>query len=266
MSLYTTAPGDTYYDYYLVGYDNTGVEVIHEYLFSSGNCAGISNQGTPWGGGGGTPTTGGGGSGGGGGMLTPNTVLVVSPDKPIIDILDYIKCFNLNQSATFTVYARQPVPGHTDTWKWPLGAARPDVGHTFISITQNGITRVFGFYPSSFAAPGVDSPGAFGNNSGDNYTVSITTIIAPNNVLNLIQYIISHTSSTYSLDNYNCTDFGIGAAAATGLQLPDTYGTWGGLSGGSNPANLGQDMRNMVLPSGASRGSARTAPPNQGGC
>ncbi len=63
------APGsagpDTCYDYYLVGYDNTGTQVIHEYLYSTGNCTGgVGGSGGSdggWGGVGGSGNTGGGG-------------------------------------------------------------------------------------------------------------------------------------------------------------------------------------------------------------
>ena len=257
------APGpagpDTCYDYYLVGYDNTGVQVIHDFLYSS--CTGgIPGAGGGWGGGGGNTT--GGGGGGGGGMLTPTRVLVVAPDKPVNNIQQFLKCFTANQSATLTVYARQPVPGSNATWSLNGG-----VGHTFISISQNGITRVFGFYPTSGVSIIRNAMGMFGDNSQTPYTVSITTTITGTNLNNLLQYTYANSSSTYDLNNYNCTDFGIGAAAAAGLHLPDTYGVWGaGYGGGSNPGNLGQDMSTMSLPPGAQRGPAGTSPSNNGGC
>ena len=69
----------------------------------------------------------------------------------------------------------------------------------------------------------------------------------------------------YKLTNYNCTDFGIGAAEAAGLHLPDSYGSWG-IGDGSNPGTLGQNMRTMPLPAGATRTLSDTAPANAGGC
>ena len=58
----------------------------------------------------------------------------------------YLYCFNLNSGAVFTIYADQPTPNSSTAWS---GITTPDVGHTFISIKQNGITRVLRFYPKN---------------------------------------------------------------------------------------------------------------------
>ncbi|MGI4821327.1 MAG: hypothetical protein ACRYFV_08965 [Janthinobacterium lividum] len=220
--------------------------------------------------GGGSPGPSGYGGGGGGGSsntsITATTVLVVPPDRPVNDIRQFLKCFTVSQGATYTVYAKQPVPGTTDTYVFgPNGI--PIVGHTFISITQNGITRVLGFYPTSSAAPLGPVTSVMGDDSQHPFDVSITTPISPNSLNNVLNYLYASLSNTYSLQNNNCTDIGIGASAQTGLILPDTQGTWGGVWGGSNPANLGQDMRTVTLPTGATRNTTGgTAPANQGGC
>ncbi len=60
---------DTCYDYYLVGYDNTGTEVIHDYLGSMGCTGGIPGSDGGWGG---STYTGSEGSGGGGGSGNNN--------------------------------------------------------------------------------------------------------------------------------------------------------------------------------------------------
>lgn len=220
-------------------------------ITSTGNC------GTAFG------SSGGGATGPSAGTLSPTTVLVASPDKPVQDVREYLKCITASQGATFTVYARQPRPGTTDTWAGTL--RNPDVGHTFISITQNGITRVLGFYPTSEKAIVDDGPSIMGDNSQEAYSVSITTTLSPAQLASLLAYINAHSSDTYSLNNYNCTDFGIGAAGTVGLSLPDTYGSWG-IGGGSTPGTLGQDMRTMPLPAGATRTLSGTSPANAGGC
>ena len=255
------------YDYYLVYYDNTGAEVGRDFLYSdcSGHIDDVSGGGGGGGGGGDGGSGGGGDDGGdaGTGAMSPTAVVVVPPDKPINNIREFLKCFTTSQGATFTVYVKQPYPGRPDTWRGPIDD--PDVGHTFISITQNGITRVLGFYPTSNKAIFDEGPGIMGDNSYHTYSESITIAISSDKLNNLLTYIYTNSSNTYNLPNYNCTDFGIGAAAAAGLTLPDTYGSWG-MGGGSTPGTLGQNMRVLPLPAGATRTFSGTAPSKAGGC
>jgi|GEM_PF-5994377 len=243
-----------------------------KYITTTGDCSYNGSGSVPpvysGGGGSGGGSTGPGGYGGGGGgsgssttIITATMVLVVPPDIPVTDIKQYLKCFNTNQPATLTVYTRQPTPGTSDTWSINGG-----VGHAFVSISQNGITRVFGFYPTSKAAIISDSPGVFGDNSQTTYTVSISKQIFGGDLYSLLQYTYAKANAIYKLPLYNCTDFAIGAAAAAGLNLPDTWGQWGGISGGSNPGNLGKDISTMPLPAGAQRGGSVISPANTGGC
>jgi uncharacterized membrane protein YgcG len=89
----------TCYDYYLVYYDNTGAEVGRDFLYS--DCPDGGGDVGSGGGGGSGGGDGGGSSGGGGGSstgpsttaLSPNTILVIPPDKPISNFQQYIKCF-----------------------------------------------------------------------------------------------------------------------------------------------------------------------------
>lgn len=264
----TTVPSNTpsllalCYDYYVVYYTN-GVETGRDFLYT--NCSGGGGSGGGGGGDGGSSGGGGGGGSGTGttGAISPTTVLVVPPTTPVNNIQEYLKCFTASQAATFTAYAQQPRPNHPDTWA--PSASGPNVGHTFISITQNGITRVLGFYPTSDKAIFDDGPGVIGDNSQHAYSVRITTTISPGSLNSLLTYIYSHSNDTYSLTDYNCTNFGIGAAGAAGLTLPNTYGDWG-IGGGSTPGTLGQDMRTMPLPVGATRSLSGTSPANTGGC
>lgn len=243
-------------------YDSSGTEVGRDFIYTT--CP--SDGGSTGGGSTGGSSDGGGSSGEGtstSSAISPTTVLVIPPDTPVNNIQEYLKCFTASQSATFTVYAEQPRPGKPDTWA--ASTSGPKVGHTFISITQDGITRVLGFYPTSPKALIDDGPGIIGDDSHHAYSVSITTTLSPATLNSLLTYIYANSSNTYVLPDYNCTDFGIGAAGATGLTLPDTYGSWG-MSGGSTPGTLGQDMRTMSLPAGATRTLSGTAPNNAGGC
>lgn len=193
-------------------------------------------------------------------------MLVVPPDKPISSLINYLKCFDSSQGATLTVYARQPVAGSPDTWKiGPNG--RPDVGHAFLSITQNSITRVLGFYPASDGSPIGPVTSIMGDDGQHPFDVSITTPITPASLNAMLNYLYGSLDNLYSLQYYNCTNVVISAATQAGLVLPNTPGTWVGIFGGSNPGNLGQDMRNMTLPAGARRNLVGgTAPTNTGSC
>lgn len=261
------------YDYYQVYYDNLGNVVGRDFLYSDCEDGG-GPTGDDTGGGpndnGGSGSTGGSSGPGGADNDEPNTltdtmILVEGPDVPVTDIRQYLRCFDVNQPATLTVYARQPVPGTNDTYAFH-GVNKPDVGHTFISISQNGITRVVGFYPISPISIFVTEPGIFGDNSQTPYTVSASKQINGGNLYSLLHYIYSADGKKYDLQKYNCTDFAIQAAHAAGIDLPDTWGRWGGIGGGSNPGSLGNDLNNNSLPAGMQKGGTSNSPSNKGTC
>lgn len=252
-----------------------------KYITTTGDCSGLGSGGSgeappvytggggPCGGNCGSPGPSGYGGGGGGGsstsmQLTSTMVLVNRPDVPVTNIKQYLKCFDTNQPATLTVYARQPVQGTNDTYAFRN--LKPDVGHSFISITQNGITRVMGFYPTSPLSIFVTATGIFGDNSQTAYTAKASMLINGGNLYSLLQYIYSTDGKNYDLQTYNCIDFAIQAAHAAGVDLPDTWGRWGGIGGGSNPGSLGNDLIEKPLPATVEKGGAGTSPSNKGTC
>lgn len=102
--------------------------------------------------------------GGGGGSTTANIVFV-GPSNKISNINDYLKCFNLAQSAELIIYVDQPTANNSASWSGTF--TDPYVGHTFVAIQQGGIRKVFGYYPStnvSLTYP--NDPKAFGNDQG----------------------------------------------------------------------------------------------------
>lgn len=210
------------------------------------------------------PHEGGGGNNGGGDVSNTPLIIFADPSVIISNINDYLKCFDLSKGAVFTIYTDQPTPNSTATWS---GSPRdPDVGHTFIALQQGTIRRVFGFYPKTAVNPysPIDKQ-AFGNNEGYSFDVSINIPISSSQLLNIIGYTNS-VPPNYDLNNYNCTDFGIQVANLAGLSLPDSYGSWL-YGGGSNPGTLGQNIRNMTLPSIANRQTTTTnAANNFGNC
>jgi|GEM_PF-2146513 len=209
-----------------------------------------------------------GGCGGSSGGTSTAIPLVLAPSGGLIsNIAAYLNCFDTNSSASITIYVDQPIPDTRNTWGGSI--FDPFVGHTFVSITQGGITRVFGFYPgpgqsvNPLTQPSVSS--ALYDDGSHSYDVSITTTINSIELTNIIN-IANNYNGTYDLNTYNCTDFGMSIAAAAGLSLPDTNGTWPGGSG-SNPGDFGQDVRSYSPPSGASiNSSGGSALSNSGTC
>jgi hypothetical protein len=207
---------------------------------------------------------GGGGGGGGSDISTTANIVFVGPSNKISNINDYLKCFDLAQSAELIIYVDQPTANSATSWSGTI--TDPYVGHTFVAIQQGGIRKVFGFYPStnvSLSSPN-DSK-AFGNDQGHTFDVSLSIPINPEQLLNVIGY-ANNAPPTYNLNTYNCTDFAIEIGNLVGLGLPDSYGTWPG-GGGSNPGKLGQEIRNMALPTNTSRQTTgANAASNTGTC
>jgi hypothetical protein len=160
----------------------------------------------------------------------------------IAAIANYLKCLSKTKGGKVTVYVTQPTPGSRDAWSGVI--PNPYVGHTFVSFQQDGVTRVFGFYPDvrpTLSEPTV--PGVFFDDSGHNYDVKIEIYVDALKMSDAIDA-VSAFGTTYDLNTLNCTDFGLLIGHAAGLNLPDTQGTWLG-GGGSNPGDLGEDIRGM---------------------
>lgn len=193
-------------------------------------------------------------------------ILLTEHGGPIEDITNYLKCFDKRQGGSITIYVDQPNPGTRDTWidtDDSLLGIEPDVGHTFISIEQGGQRRVLGFYPENGVSPGVNpsSNSILVNDGSHEFDVSISFSLNSPQFNSLLSFVES-TSSTYNLNSYNCTDFGLGAAEACNLQIPDSFGSWP-FGGGSNPGDLGEDIRNL---SGNVNTEGGIAEPNTGSC
>ena len=255
------------YDYFLNGYDNTGALVVHNYLFSNGNCTGgVPGSDSGWGGGGGAPT--GGGSVGGG---SSSASVFIPTGGPKVNPQQEVKCFTTSQPATVTVYVSQPVPGTN-----ALNGGTVGVGHTFIGIEQNGITRYMGYYPPPSAtrlgvAMGRNYVGEVDDDSGHAYNISISTSVSGTQLSSIITYLSNSVPATYNLNTYSCADFGIVIGNLAGLNLPATTTTSGFgpliIFNGRSPGQLGQDIRNMNPQSGVTVDTTGgNAPTKQGGC
>lgn len=190
-----------------------------------------------------------------------NDIPIFQPNisNQINDINEYLKCFQTSQGAVFTLYVDQPTANSNESWSGnPLN---PNVGHTFISIKQSGIRRVLGFYPlNEVSLNDPSTTGSFVNDSAHEFDVSISFNINSVQLTNLVNYIKQNANTTYDLNTYNCTDFGMISSEQVGVTLPSAFGTWGvtgvGSGGGDNPGQLGQNIRNMPNRDGVTKNTS----------
>jgi hypothetical protein len=151
-----------------------------------------------------------------------------------------------------------------------------DVGHAFVSIKQGTKIKTLGFYPISrprSALPNpstldprdfLSTPGVFGNDENHTYDVSITTSITATQLSNIITGIIAVAQSNpqYNLGSMNCTDLAILIFNNSNVQIPSCESPTN-LWNGQTPGTLGQVLRDMTLPTGATKNTTGgTAPAN----
>ena len=214
-------------------------------------------------------TSGGGSSSGSTSGFSTTTIVVDGPPIQQFDLLQRLNCFNTTSNSSgdhsVTIYVDQPVPNNSNTYTTGSGSGGSskdksdvDVGHTFINLTQtiNGTSRsfTFGFYPLGGVSPtNPNAIGTFVDDGGHVYDVGLSIDISPyefNQLISGIQGLSQY--SNYNLDNRNCSDFGIDALSIISINLDDTYGSWP-FGGGTNPGNLGQDIRSMNISSTMTR-------------
>lgn len=194
-------------------------------------------------------------------MEISNTPIIVGPNNPIDNMIEYLECFDLTQGAQIIIHADQPVANTN----WAISSSG-DVGHSFITIKQGINVMTFGFYPAVGIGFINNVIGVMNNDQGHSYDVSLTMNINATTLQNIILHSIESSVENYNLNNNNCTDFIIEISNILGLSIPDCYSSWG-LGGGSNPGKFGQFIRTMTLPSGVTRNlSGGNAPANHKGC
>lgn len=126
-----------------------------------------------------------------------------------------------------------------------------NVGHMFITLIKynsdySSVSRSFGFYPHKnnllAATPLLPlSPSVFKDDAQHDWDESIGKFISHRRYKKIIRLIGRYNKKHYHLNRNNCTDFGLNAAAALGIEIKMTTGKWL-LGSGNNPANTGQSM------------------------
>ncbi len=166
----------------------------------------------------------------------------------IADLKKELECFDKSNPAKLTIYVEQAIENSREV------TAR--LGHTFIGLEQNGVVRNLGFYPLNNTAVVKNVDSEIHDNSNSPYHISISIGISANQLKNIITYIEDYPSK-YNLNEYNCSDFGIAISERAGINLPKTVGTYSFFGKeffkGRNPSDLGEDMRGITLPTGATR-------------
>jgi len=187
---------------------------------------------------------------------------VGGPARRITDRPAHLRCFNRSQGATLTIFVDQPVPNDDDA-----NSGLRNVGHAWISITQGGITRTFGYYPDGIVHPYSPTEVAtLGFDDGHPFDVSLQIQITASELSQILNYAIN-MPATYNLDTNNCVNFVIESCGAAGITLPENTGTWLG-GGGLNPGRFGQDLRNLDIPNKSEThdNDGGTAPLDNGTC
>jgi hypothetical protein len=176
------------------------------------------------------------------------------------------KVFNVKKEATkytLTIFVDQPgAGGDRETFEW-VGWMNIDPGHAFVRLERDNAdgtksTVTVGFYADGSTPPHPSSPVAKGvirDDTGHIFEVRKEYIVSEENFYKSLKYIeaIESSKKKYNLNTYNCADFAIRTVKAAGETVPDTQGTWtytskNGLvksfaGGGSNPGDLGEDLR-----------------------
>jgi hypothetical protein len=173
---------------------------------------------------------------------------------------DYLSCFDTSQPATITLYADQPKTGTHNIFSFT-----ETVGHAFVSIKQGTKVKTLGFYPqcspcallpNNFTSNPKDFysvPGVFGNDENHIYDTSITTNVNASQLSNIISgtIAVAQNNPQYNLGSINCTDLAIIIFNNSNVQIPscESPGPWSG----QTPGTLGEVIRNLTLPNGATK-------------
>jgi hypothetical protein len=223
-----------------------------------------------------------GGGGGSGGTMYPSILdfIVPSPDNPISDIPEYMKCF-INKPGTdyeyqVSICVSQPEPGSRTPWTgtapWNNDNNPFFVGHSYLILSQKTptgtIIRNIGFYPGGNVSPSSPrSPGIFNNDQNRGYDIKLTITMNNSQFYTILGFItdMQRNGTEYNLNANNCSTFAINAVNAAGFQLAKTYGSWY-RGGGCNPGDLGEDLRSMPLGSNMTRTTTEGTHPNTGTC
>ncbi len=118
--------------------------------------------------------------------------------------------------------------------------------------------KVLGLYPDGEVSNNnPEVPAIYIDDGGHEYDVSLRIEVSSSIFNSIIDNIsdINSNNPNYSLNDNNCSDFGLSLFNNSGASIPDTSADWDIMGNiiniGTNPGTLGQDIRNLnPLPTG----------------
>lgn len=169
---------------------------------------------------------------------------VYEPEKPILDVNEYVKCFALSKPAKITFYADPPINGSAIKF-----SKYDKAGHAFITIEQNNngnlVRRTLGFYPDEAIDPVfvTSGPSILGDNSDNVYDVKLSVDVTGLQLAKILN-LVRNSNPIYDLQKYNCTNFVLDVSDAAGLNIKRTVAWWG-IGSGLNPTNFCEDLKTI---------------------
>lgn len=93
-----------------------------------------------------------------------------------------------------------------------------------------------------------------GRNENYPFHVSVSNTISSTALKNLIKLSLDYDTAEYELKGQNCTNFAVSAARTVGFNIPssEVIGNYG-IGSGATPGKFGSYLKNMNLPTGATR-------------
>ena len=181
-------------------------------------------------------------------------------EKPAIDIIKFINCFNAipdaGSTCTIEIFADIPVDSNPNKL-FDVGTQFP--GHAFIQIkksngNQSAIQNI-GFYPKTdWKSTLTTAPieGKLVDNGGHEFNASLKMSVTPENFKSILTEILYLTRFIkYDIDEYNCTDFALDVfnkVRVPKLEIP-LYAIPGGITAGGTrtPQGLYNQLKQMKL-------------------
>ena len=248
---------------YRTYYDASGYLYLEEFEYVSHTCP---SSGSSGGDGEGSGSAESGGFYGGNGIYYLPSI----EDPDIADLNKYINCFS--PTTTSNPIFKVKILVQEPDWQINSSSGLVNgVGHACIQLTKDNVTQVIGFYPAGAPFSQLFNQDVIStlkdNGGGDFYsTVSATYDLSSANFSNILSYLQSFNTNTYTYNLYtqNCVDFVKKVCAQGGIILPNTNASG---PTDSSPAQLGADFRSMKL-SGYNNIStnATYAPSSKGPC
>lgn len=185
--------------------------------------------------------------------FTDTVIISINPvvwrDSKIIGAQEIVNSFNDGKepvACAILLHIKQPIAGRRSAFK-----GLNIVGHMFITLIKYNtdktvVCRSFGFYPDKndvFSATPFhpSSPGVIKDDGLHRWDEVAGKFISHKRLNKILRLLVKYEEKNYNLNHNNCTDFGLLAALAGGIDINDTKGNWP-FGRGNTPACAGQSI------------------------